>query len=162
MKFLCLQISLKANQIFDRFLTQLHSFFLGELQPVNLTRQSYRNVDFPSRTSLKNREVVSLIWGGFYFQLFDVCGGLRGLFQVHDGLRGHFQLLTLPLTIDNFEYKSVCMLKTACFFSEFVKENNQTLFQGKTEIGADGKSGRIYDRHHKILNKLISKAKKGC
>ena len=46
------------------------------------------------------------------FQWFDVCGGLRGLFQVHDGLRGHFQLLTRPLTIDNFEYKSVCMLKT--------------------------------------------------
>ena len=46
------------------------------------------------------------------FQWFDVRGCLPGLFQVHDGLRGHFQLIKLPRTIDNFEYKSVCMLKT--------------------------------------------------
>ena len=46
------------------------------------------------------------------FQWFDVGGGLCGLFQVRDGLRRHFQLLTQPRTIDNFEYKCVCMLKT--------------------------------------------------
>ena len=46
------------------------------------------------------------------FQWFDVRGGLCGLFQVCDGLRRHFQLLTQSRTIDNFEYKCVCMLKT--------------------------------------------------
>ena len=46
------------------------------------------------------------------FQWFDVRGCLPGLFQVHDCLCGHFQLIKLPRTIDNFEYKSVCMLKT--------------------------------------------------
>ena len=46
------------------------------------------------------------------FQRFDVRGDLRRLFRVRQGLRGHFQLLKRPRTIDNFEYKSVCMLKT--------------------------------------------------
>ena len=45
-------------------------------------------------------------------QWFDVRSGGCGLFQVRDCLRGYFQLLKRPCTIDNFEFKSVCMLKT--------------------------------------------------